>query len=68
MNYFEFEVGLVHSGLMGSVEKPKTNIADPEQSDLCFVNEENIQKNFNGSNTFGTMKICLRRVVQVKEC
>ena len=27
-----------------------------------------IQLNFNGSNTFGTMKMCLRRAIRAYEC
>ena len=27
-----------------------------------------IQSNFNGSNTYGTMNICSRRVVRANEC
>ena len=42
INYFEFEVGLIHSGLRGSVEKKNPNTADPKLSDLGFINIENI--------------------------
>ena len=40
---------------------------DLEPSQMVLMKGHNIQPSFNGSNTFGTMKICSRRVVRATE-
>ena len=47
-----------------TASRAKTKLLLGMYYDISFY----VQLNFSGSNTFGTMKICLRRVVRANEC
>ena len=36
--------------------------------DICILGCSKVQMNFNGLITFGTMKTCLRRIIQASKC